>query len=611
MKKRTVGSFDGPFAPMLDLFVKQKQALGYDYVGGYNALHVFDTFSKRYEVKNYELSKEIVLAWSQKRPNENDTTRSARIMYLQHFAIFLNSQGYSGYIAPPQKYHFSQHTAYVFTKAEIKKLFISLDQMEYTPNSPYCHLSFPLLYRMLYGCGFRISELLNLTVGDVDIERGIIHIHDSKNGNERLVPMAATLAARCRTYTESVHNDHEEDFPFFFKKDGTGYCVSNIERHFREQLWLAGIPYLGKELGPRVHDLRHTFICHRLNQWAKEGVDLTAMLPILSKYVGHTGIASTQYYLKLTAEAFPDVLEQMDELTGHVFPEVGGVMLTLDMLNVQQIEDFMLWLKKERNCGASTCNQRLGALKSFFRYLQFALPDCALQCQENLAIRPMKQPEPGLKYLTIDGIKLLLEQPDIKTKYGRRDLAILSLMYDTGARVQEIADIKIVHIRFSAPATIRITGKGDKTRVVPLLSRTEDILKQYIKDFKIDAGGNDAYLFQNRSGQQLSRFGISYILTKYADMARKVHPELIPEKLSPHCIRHSKAMHLLQANVNLVYIRDLLGHSSVTTTEIYARADTTLKREALEKANPIKDTPAMPQWNSDDGLMEWLRTLGK
>lgn len=119
MKKRTVGSFDGPFAPMLDLFVKQKQALGYDYVGGYNALHVFDTFSKRYEVKNYELSKEIVLAWAQKRLNENDTTRSARIMYLQHFAIFLNSQGYSGYIAPPQKYHFSQHTAYVFTKAEI------------------------------------------------------------------------------------------------------------------------------------------------------------------------------------------------------------------------------------------------------------------------------------------------------------------------------------------------------------------------------------------------------------------------------------------------------------------------------------------------------------
>lgn len=102
MRKRIVGSFDGPFAPMLDLFVKQKQALGYEYVGGYNALHVFDTFSKKYKVKNYELTQNIVLDWAQKRPNENEATRSARIMYLQHFAVFLNSQGYCGYISAPQ-----------------------------------------------------------------------------------------------------------------------------------------------------------------------------------------------------------------------------------------------------------------------------------------------------------------------------------------------------------------------------------------------------------------------------------------------------------------------------------------------------------------------------
>ncbi len=283
--------------------------------------------------------------------------------------------------------------------------------------------------------------------------------------------------------------------------------------------------------------------------------------------------------------------------------------LELDMINRDNIGEFLLWLREERDCVPSTCNQRLGALKSFFNYLQFALPDRALQCQDNLAIKPMKQPEPGLKYLTVDGIKLLLAQPDINTKYGRRDLALLSLMYDTGARVQEIAGIRISHIRFSAPATIRLTGKGNKTRVVPLLSKTEDILKQYIREFKIVEQGNETYLFQNRSGQQFSRFGIGYILTKYADMARKERPDLIPEKLSPHCIRHSKAMHLLQANVNLVYIRDLLGHTSVTTTEIYARADTALKREALEKANPIKDTPIMPQWSDDENLMEWLRTL--
>lgn len=289
----------------------------------------------------------------------------------------------------------------------------------------------------------------------------------------------------------------------------------------------------------------------------------------------------------------------------HVKPN----QLDLDMLTRNNIEEFIRWLQEERACSASTCNQRLGALKSFFKYLQFAMPDRALQCQENLAIKQMKQSEPGLKYLTIEGIQVLLEQPDISTKYGRRDLALLSLMYDTGARVQEIANIQIAHIRFSAPATIRLTGKGDKTRVVPLLSRTEDILKQYIREFKLSEKGNETYLFQNRQGKQLSRFGIAYVLTKYANMARSAHPDLIPDKLSPHCIRHSKAMHLLQANVNLVYIRDLLGHSSVTTTEIYARADTSLKREALEKANPIKDSPVMPQWNDDDGLMEWLRNL--
>ena len=324
MRKRNVDNFSGPFAPMLDIYVKQKQALGYDYIGGYNALHVFDTFSKNFEVKNFELTKELVIAWGEKRPNESDANRSNRIMYLQHFATFLNAQGYKGYIAPPHKIKYSQHTAYVFTRDEIHNMFAVLDKMKYSPSSPYRHIAFPLLYRMLYGCGFRISELLNLTLKDVDLENGIVHIYDAKNGNERPVPMSQSLLRRCRDYANTVHTGHDGNHLFFFKKDGTGYCVSNIEKNFRELLWYAGIPYLGKELGPRVHDLRHTFICHRLNLWAKDNVDLTVMLPILSKYVGHTGVASTQYYLKLTAEAFPDVLDKMNKLTGHVFPEVGG-----------------------------------------------------------------------------------------------------------------------------------------------------------------------------------------------------------------------------------------------------------------------------------------------
>lgn len=324
MKKRKIGTFSGPFAPMLTLYVKQKQAIGYDYIGGYYVLKTFDTFSKDYEIKNYELNEDIVIAWTKKRLNEGEAHRSARILCLQHFATFLNSQGYYGYVSPPQKYHSSQHTAYVFTHDEIKKLFKSLDSMEYSPCSPWRHITFPLLYRMLYGCGFRISELLNLTVKDVDIEQGIVHVHDAKNGNQRPVPMATTLSNRCRTYYETCLKGKNGSYPFFFKKDGTAYSVSNIEVHFRELLWLAGIPYHGQKIGPRVHDLRHTFICHRLNSWAKDGTDLMVMLPVLAKYVGHVGVASTQYYLKLTAEVFPDVTDIMEKFTGKIFPEVGG-----------------------------------------------------------------------------------------------------------------------------------------------------------------------------------------------------------------------------------------------------------------------------------------------
>lgn len=324
MTGRKRKEFTGPFAPMIDLYIKQKQALGYDYLGGYNIFIVFDEFSKKYDVKNYELTEDIVIDWAKKRLNEGDTHRSARIAHIQHFANFLNTQVHSGYVSPKQLYHYPQHNAYVFTKEEMKKIFNVLDEMEYNPCSPYKHISFPLLYRMLYVCGFRISELLNLTLAKVDNKQGIIHIVNGKNGNERSVPMAESLAKRCKDYTSEMHKGHDGNYPFFYKKDGTSYCVSNIEKNFREVLWLAGIPYYGPKTGPRLHDIRHTFICHRLNTWAREGIDITTMLPVLSKYVGHNSVHSTEYYLKLTAEAYPDILDKIEEYSGYVFPEIGG-----------------------------------------------------------------------------------------------------------------------------------------------------------------------------------------------------------------------------------------------------------------------------------------------
>lgn len=285
--------------------------------------------------------------------------------------------------------------------------------------------------------------------------------------------------------------------------------------------------------------------------------------------------------------------------------------LSISDLTRSFFEEFIQWLKACRKCSVSTCNQRLGAIHAFFIYLQYEMPEAAAQCQEVLAIRTAKAPEGQLNYLSVEGIAVLLSQPDITTKTGRRDAALLSPLYDSGARVQEIVDLTIGDVRFISPATVKLTGKGKKTRIVPLLSGPESLLRAYMKAYKLEQASSTHPLFCNRSGAKFTRAGIAYTLKKYADMARSVSPDLIPVTVTPHCLRHSKAMHLLQANVNLIYIRDLLGHSEIKTTEIYARADTSLKRQALEKASPVNQQIQYPAWTDDDDLMSWLNSFGK
>jgi len=286
--------------------------------------------------------------------------------------------------------------------------------------------------------------------------------------------------------------------------------------------------------------------------------------------------------------------------------------IVLDDFNAQLIKEFIGWLKTKRNSSISTCNQRLGTIHAFFEYVQYEMPEKTFLCQNIIGTKMAKKPQPAINYLTLDGIKAILSMPDTTTRNGIRDVAILSLLYDTGARVQELVDLTVADVRFSTPATVRLTGKGRKARIVPLLLGTESILKEYMKNLPDQIyTDNNRPLFCNRDKEKFTRGGITYILKKYAKAAKDVNPWIIPDKLSPHCFRHSKAMHLLQADINLIYIRDLLGHTNVKTTEIYAHADSKAKREALEKASPIKDVVQFPSWRDDSGLMDWLRNFGK
>jgi integrase/recombinase XerD len=286
--------------------------------------------------------------------------------------------------------------------------------------------------------------------------------------------------------------------------------------------------------------------------------------------------------------------------------------ITLETLQKSLIDEFMTWLEIGRGCSISTRNQRLAAIHAFFRYVQLEEPGCLFLCQQILAIPKKRSASKSIHYLKLEAIKAILKVPDTTRFMGRRDIVLLSLMYDTGARVQEIADLTVAEVRLDPPSTIKLTGKGNKSRLVPLMTPTAKLLDQYMSehDFKSVACGSYP-LFQNRSRGKLTRAGIAYILDKYVEEARRAHPELIPKVVSPHSFRHSKAMHLLQSGVNLVYIRDLLGHVSIKTTEVYARVDGKMKRMALEKAYQATSPAELPIWQRNQDLLKWLKDLGR
>lgn len=285
--------------------------------------------------------------------------------------------------------------------------------------------------------------------------------------------------------------------------------------------------------------------------------------------------------------------------------------LELKIITRAHVVRFLDWLRVERNASDGTWNLRLAAIHSYFKYVQYIEPRFIGEYQSIMSIRGKRNASKAkINYLTIEGIKLILKQVNASTRHGRRDLALLALMYDTGARVQEVIDLCPINVHLYKPYTIQLRGKGNKTRVVPLLDEQVDILQIYLSEQDLtNIRMVSGPLFFNHRKERLTRGGISYILDKYVRKARIVNPELIPEKVSCHSFRHSKAMHLLQAGVNLVYIRDILGHSTIQTTEIYARADSKQKREAIEKAYVPTSPEIEPIWENDKNLLIWLNNL--
>lgn len=294
----------------------------------------------------------------------------------------------------------------------------------------------------------------------------------------------------------------------------------------------------------------------------------TCFARYMSKYLTEylPGIQGVSYNtIASKRDAYILLLKYLDDTQNIKAEDVDIPLLTRET-----IIKYLEWLEKSRGSSVSTRNIRLAAIKSLFSYIQTQTPDYIYQCQQILSIPRKKEPGHTLEYLTIEGIKSVLDAVETSSRTGFRDLTLLSLMYDSAARVQEIADLSVNDFRAEKPSTLRLTGKGSKTRIVPLMSTTSDLVSKYISIYHPSYRGEyNVPLFSNRKKEKLTRAGIAYILKKYIKIAREKQPDLIPETVSPHGLRHSKSMHMLQAGVPLIYIRDFLGHSEISTTEIY------------------------------------------
>lgn len=234
-------------------------------------------------------------------------------------------------------------------------------------------------------------------------------------------------------------------------------------------------------------------------------------------------------------------------------------------------------------------------------------PEHIFQCQQILGIPYKKAEKHPVGYLSEDETKTLLSTPDTSTRKGRRDQALLTLLYDSGARVQELVDLRVGDLRLNTPAQVKLTGKGRKTRCVPLMDKTVALLRQYLLENNIDTPVSFEHpLFFNSQRKKLTRQGVAYILCKYADLCNI-------QQVSPHKLRHTKAMHLTEADVNPIFIRDFLGHTDLKVTEIYSKTSIKMKKAALDKMNSgktviIPDKP-VKDWTNDNSLLDWLNGL--
>lgn len=306
------------FAKQIVEFITYKRALGMKYIIEARYMKLFDRWCIEQRITNPILTQQIVEKWVYKRPTEKSKTHSNRISIIREFAKFLNQSNQNAYVCTALgSINASTFAPYIFSRSEISALFQAADSMQ-RRFTPYMHIVIPSALRVLYGCGLRTCEVRNLKKEDVDWEKSVFVIRNSKNGKDRLVPFSKSLAEYLQTYYEQITDLCPCTDYLFPNSIGKILCKKTIYVHFCRLLSEIGIQHRARGENPRVHDLRHTFAVHSLQRLEAQGVDLYAELPIFSAYLGHSGIKDTEKYLRLTSHVFPEIAEKIKHSYGNI-----------------------------------------------------------------------------------------------------------------------------------------------------------------------------------------------------------------------------------------------------------------------------------------------------
>lgn len=314
------------FSFVVSEYIAEKKALGLKFNKGAQVLKRICLLQEETDKGMPVLSKELFERWAQQTSWETQSNRTNRISVLRGLSNYMNRIGYPA-VPIPVRYSPCReygYTPYIFSDVELGRILQVVDSSCGERPGSQLEKELPLIFRLLIGCGFRITETLNIRRSDVDLGNMTILLRKTKNMKERIVPIADSLSERLRKYLGNTEllPGYVDSGLLFQNGHGKPHGGSEVYRKFREYLWKAGIPHGGKGKGPRLHDLRHTYAVRVMNKWVRDGHNLTTSLPYLAIYMGHSGLKASQHYLRLIGQMYPHLLGMVDDCYGWVIPEV-------------------------------------------------------------------------------------------------------------------------------------------------------------------------------------------------------------------------------------------------------------------------------------------------